>query len=56
MEVKSSNQMLSQKVTELEKVVCEFQDDHAPAPKKRKKLSPSRKVRVSMHIILWETL
>ena len=46
MEVKSSNEMLSQKVSELEKV-CELQDD-TPIPKKRKKLSPSREVRVSM--------
>ena len=47
MEVKSSNEMLSQKVSELEKKVCELQDD-TPIPKKRKKLSPSREVRVSM--------
>jgi len=47
-EVKSSNQMLGQKVSQLEEV-CELQDC-TPAPKK-KKLSPSREVRVSMHVL-----
>ena len=49
-EVKSSNQMLSQKVSQLEEKVCELQD-YTPAPKKKKKLSPSREVRVSMHVL-----
>ena len=52
MEVKSSNQMLSQKVSELEKKVCELQED-TPIPRKKKKLSPSREVRVSMHILIY---
>ena len=43
-EVKSSNQILSEKVSELEKKVCELQED-TPILKK-KKVSPSREVRV----------
>ena len=43
--MKSSNQILSEKVSELEKRVCELQEDMPVA--KNNKLSPSREVRVS---------
>ncbi len=56
MEVKSSNQALTKKVSELEQRVCELQDDTCtPVPKKKRRLSPTRDVRVSLILTCRET-